>query len=157
MGGLTNQIALEVGKPLEVYVLMTHPTGAAALGAWECGIVVPDNAAIWGYGLPIAGSVLISTPPAFMVGLPRLLPYEDVMHLMTLIITPLDCYPAQFFIQEYPNNHGITAPRYVDGIGDTIIELVPYPSGGAVAAFTLNPEALATSSASWDEVKALYQ
>ena len=103
MDALTNQIALEVGKPLEVYVLMTHPTGAAALGAWECGIVVPDNAAIWGYSLPIAGSVLISTPPAFMVGLPRLLPYEDVMHLMTLIITPLDCYPAQFFIQEYPN------------------------------------------------------
>ena len=160
LGGMANEVQLEAGTPLEVYLLLTRPTGALGLAAWECQIVVPDNVSIWGWNLPISGSVAVSSPPSFCVGLPDDVPYQTIHHLMTIIITPLDCHPAQFFIEEFPNSQGVTAPRYFDYDGTSdgeLINLTPYPAGGAEAAFTINPEALPVSAASWDEVKALYR
>ena len=159
LGGLNNRVCLEAGEPLEVYLLLTRPTGTVSLAGWECRIVVPDNVAIWGWNLPVPGSLAFSTPPSFMVAFPGI-PYQTVNHLMTFIITPLDSKPAQFYIEEFPNTQGVTEPRYLDyniGHDDTLIDLIPYPDGGVKPSFTINAVELSSDSASWGSMKAIFR
>lgn len=160
MDGLTNQVNIEIGKPLEAYLLLTRPSGAGALGAWECNVVVPDNVTIWGWSFPAPGTICISTPPTICVGVYPRIAYGNVVHLATFILTPLDSSPAQFYIEEYPNTQGVTKPRYLDtddSSDGVIIEMNPYPSGNDVATFTVNPSALPVSNTSWDGMKALFR
>lgn len=153
----TVQVQVEVGTPLEVYVLLTRLSGPSMLAGFECEVVVPDNVTIWGWNLPVAGSVSISSPPAFQVGFPPV-PYQAINHVMTFIVTPLDSEPALFYLKEYPNDDGITVPIYWDDsmTADPIL-LNPYPSGSASASFSINDTGLPADVTSWDEMKALYR
>ncbi len=81
---------------------------------------------------------------------------------MTFIITPLDSEPAQFYIELNPQDYTATAPRYLDNNWDdpqnqTLVDMVPYPAGGAKATFTVNGVALAAESSTLDALKALYR
>lgn len=161
MGGLTNQVELEVGEPMEVYLLLTRPSGDQYLGAWECDIVVPDNVTIWGWNLPVPGSLSISAPPSFTVAHSPI-PYELANHLMTFIVVPLDSNPAQFYITRNTGPGGGDEPRYNNihfdiSDGMELINLHPYPNGGEEASFTLNPAPLAVVSVTWGGVKSLYR
>jgi hypothetical protein len=160
LDGLTNEVDVEVGKPLEAYLLLTRPSGAGGLGAWECNVVVPDNVKIWGWSFPAPGTICVSTPPLFCVGSYPYVVFENTTLLATFILTPLDCSPAQFYIEEFPNTQGVTKPRYIDcrSSGDTwMVDMNPYPSSDMAAAFTVNPSALPVTTKSWGDLKALYR
>lgn len=162
LDGLTNQVELEVGVPMEVYLLMTSPTGLGELGGWECSLVVPDNIAVWGWNVVTPGALTVSDPPSFAVGFPTLHTYQDIHHLMTFIIVPQDSESAQFYIKEFEGQPGGDFPRYADfdpsyEYGSILKDLKPYPDGMGKASFTVNPESLAVASATWGEVKALYR
>ena len=85
--GLVNQVEIEAGVPLEVYLLLTRPSGQNMLGGWECGLIVPENVTIWGWNISTPGALSLSEPPNFMVGHPYI-PYQTVNLLMTFIIVP---------------------------------------------------------------------
>ncbi|MEN8007998.1 MAG: hypothetical protein ABFS42_13345 [Candidatus Krumholzibacteriota bacterium] len=160
MAGMVNQVQLEEGVPMEVYLLLTRPSGDQYLGAWECSIVVPDNITVWGWNLPVAGSLTISTPPSFLVAHPTI-PFQTVNHLLTFIIVPLDSEPAQFYITRYTGPGGGDEPRYINSHespmdGQELINLTPYPSGVGEPTFTLNPTVMPVTSVSWGGVKALF-
>jgi hypothetical protein len=155
VGGMTNEVQIEAGTPLEVYLLLTRLTGPTLLNGFECEIVVPDNVTIWGWNLPVTGSVSVSSPPAFGVAFPPI-PYQTINHVMTIIITPLDDQPAQFYIKEYPNSRGVTDPQALDANSD-VINLRPWPSGCSFPTFSINPVALPMENTSWGEMKALYR
>jgi len=162
LDGMTNEVELEVGDPIEVYLLLTRPTGDLGLSGWECSLIVPENVTVWGWYVPVPGAVSISDPPAFMSGYPAPLPYQAANLLMKFIIVPLDSQPAQFFIAEYPYSTPVDAPRYVNWNGGssddmTLIDMVPYPGGETMASFTINPEALPVISATWGVMKSLYR
>jgi len=154
--GMVNQVELEAGVPMEVYLLLTNPSGPGTFGAWECDIVVPDNVSIWGWNISTPGAMAVSTPPGFMVAFPGI-PYQTVNLLVMFIIVPQDSEPAQFFITRYTGPGGGDEPRYVDADTHELITMNPYPDGVDGVAFTVNPVVTAVASATWGEVKALYR
>ena len=161
MGGLVNEVEVEVGVPLEVYLLLTRPTGSQMLTAWECSIVAPDNVSVWGYSFPIAGTIGLVDTPKFMAA-HQPAEYGMANLLMTCIIVPLESEPAQFYIEEWPGQTGVTEPRYIDGTWEdlsvhVLIDMVPYPDDDDEPCFTMNPAALPIASATWGGVKALYR
>lgn len=159
LGGLTNEVELEAGTPMEVYLLLTRPTGQLKLGGWECHIDVPDNVVIWGWNHPHPGTMTFATPPDFMsVFTP--IPYAGVNHLMTFIIVPLDAEPARFFIGPHPD-FDVTLPRYLDADYDgpmigNLIDAIPY-AGDDEPCFVVNGGSVPITDASWGEVRALYR
>lgn len=161
LDGLANRVDQETGVPMEVYLLLTNPTGVAKLGGWECRIVVPDNVVIWGWNHPHPGTMTFATPPDFMsVFTP--IPYAVVSHLMTFIIVPLDEEPAQFYLEALPGMENAPLPRYLDvdyagGVEGTLIYANPYPGGPEEPSFVLNGGMVPTVAASWGEVRALYR
>ncbi len=164
LGGLVNQVELEVGVPLEVYLLLTRANGTGGLVGWELDIVVPENVTIWGWNVPTPDAFVYSSPPSFAVVFPIAYPYQTAHHLMTFILIPLDSDPAQFFITGSSSSDDGDAPRYLDKMenrpgGDDMlfIEMIPYPEGMGVASFTVNPDVTPVVSASWGGVKALYR
>lgn len=160
LGGLQNEVELEVGTPLEVYLLLTRPSGTNALGGWECGLVIPDNVTIWGWNVPTPGAISLSEPPNFMVGHPEV-PYQTINLLMTFILVPLDSEPAQFYITRSTLPNAGDVPRYVDdpylSSDEGTVEMIPYEGGAGMASFVVNAGPLATSSSLWGDVKALYR
>ena len=164
--GLVNHVDLDVGVPMEVYLLLTRPSGTGGLSAWECELIVPDNVTIWGWNHSLVpGSTCISDPPSFVVAYPVGIPYETVNLLMIFIIVPLDDQPAQFYITNNTGPNGADEPRYLDlhedqpiGGGMYVsINMTPYPDGTEVAAFTVNPDPTLVTSAAWGAVKALFR
>ncbi len=159
--GLVNEVDVEVGVPLEVYLLLTRPTCDQLLAAWECSIVAPDNVSVWGYSFPNPETIGMLNTPNFMAA-HRPVDYGMANLLMTFIVVPLDSEPAQFYIEEYTGQSGVTEPRYIDGtwesLGDNVlIDMKPYPADGDQPCFTVNPSALPIASATWGGVKALYR
>ena len=159
MEGNVNSVNLEVGQPLEVYLLLTRPSAAEPeLLGWQCGIEVPDNVSIWGWSIP--GAFLnFGSPPNFCVGrgadpTPLL---GTTIYLMSFIIVPLDSNEAVFTITD---GGWITPyegyPIYQTGLGnDYAYAMDPYPSGPGEMTFSVNgtvPNEMST----WGEVKALY-
>jgi len=153
--GLTNNVKLEVGVAMEVYLLLTRPTGETQLAGWECSLVQPDNVSVWGFNYPNPGTIAIIDGDNFCGVHSPMVPYADVNLLMTFIIVPLDGQCARFFIEEFTGQSGVTEPRYLDG--SDLIDMKPYPDGNDLATFTVNEEGLSTESASLDQVKALYR
>lgn len=161
LDGLTNSVKVEAGEALEVYLLLTRPTGEKMLAAWEASLISPDNVSVWGFSYPNPRTLALVDGNNYMAA-HEPVPYADANLLMTFIITPLDGHCAQFYIREYTGQHDVTAPRYCDGTWepmdvDTLIDMVPYPAGSDVACFTINEESLAVTSESLDGVKALYR
>ena len=164
LDGLVNQVELEIGVPMEVYLLLTRPSGTGGIWSWEGEIIVPDNVSIWGWNNPIPGALSIASPPAFVVGYPEVFPYQVTNHLMTFIIVPEDSEPAQFYITGNSHPSGAPYPRYIDYDESRphpdealLMPMTPYPDGLEGAAFTVNPDPTAVVSASWGGVKALYR
>lgn len=163
--GQVNEVELEVGVPMEVYLLLTRPSGTGGLAAWECELVVPENVTIWGWNTSVVdGAFCLSTPPGFVVAYPDGIPYQDVNLLMTFIIVPQDSEPAQFYITNYTGPNGQDEPVYLDldedrpsGDDRILINMTPYPGGEDLAAFTVNPDPTSVDLASWGGVKALYR
>ncbi len=162
LDGLVNEVEVAVGDPMEVYVLITRPTGTVKLGGWEAHIVVPDNISIWGWNFPNPGTLAFSTPPDFMAAHPPVA-FQVVNHVMTFIVVPTDSEPAQFYIEPFPYTTPVPAPRYIDveygpdAVPGVLIDLVPYPAGIGNPSFTVNAGPLPTRAASWGEIKALYR
>ena len=159
LGGMTNQVELEVGVPLEVYLLLTRPSGTGSLAGWECGIILPDNVSVWGWNVPYPGAIAMIDPPSCLAAWPDGVPFQDVNLLVKFIIVPLDSEPAQFYITGPVADNPARLPIYLDLPidGTQEIPMVPYPRGEAMASFTVNPQALALASVTWGEVKALYR
>lgn len=159
--GMTNQVELEVGVPMEVYLLLTRPSATGLLAGWECGLIVPDNVSVWGWNVPYPGAMALIDIPHCMAAWPTPdgVPFQDVNLLMKFIIVPLDSEPAQFYITGWEPEDSTRPPVYLDLPidGTELVEMVPYPRGEEKASFTVNPQALAVFSASWGEVKALYR
>lgn len=164
LGGMVNQVELEVGVPMEVYLLLTRPSGTGGLCGFECDIVVPDNVVIWGWNIPVPDAMSITSPPGFMAAWPEGIPYGSVNHLLTFIIVPQDSEPAQFFISGFSGGGEDFPPRYLD-IDESrphddralLLEMTPYPDGIEVATFTVNPDPTAVVSVSWGGVKSLFR
>ena len=159
-GGLTNEVKLGSGSAMEVYLLLTRPTGTGTFAGWECQVIVPDNVTIWGWNLvDYENTAVIGTAPAFATVFTPV-PYQTVMHLLTFIVVPLDCKPAQFFITGFPFQTGPGIPNYLnraeDG-GGNIITMTPYPGLDNQPCFTVNPASVSATSTTWGGVKALYQ
>ncbi len=157
--GLTNSVALEVGQPLEVYLLLTRPSQSGYLMGWQCGIEVPENVSIWGWYIP-GTFVNVGVPPAFAVGRAQDPTYLDgsTILLMTFILQPQDGEEAVFMIDDggwWTPYQGL--PIYATGVGDENMHAMhPYPSGPGRKAFVVN-EAVANASLGWSEVKRLYR
>ena len=127
----------------------------------RCAIVAPDNVSVWGYSFPIAGTIGLVDTPKFMAA-HQPVEYGMANLLMTFIIVPLDSEPAQFYIEEWPGQTGVTEPRYIDGTWEdlsvhVLIDMVPSPDDDDEPCFTMNPAALPIASATWGGVKALYR
>lgn len=158
--GLVNEIAVEEGEPLEVYLLILNPTGSRGLAGFECSIVVPDNVTVWGWNFPVDRPFAIGAAPDFMVVFEPL-PYQAVMHVMTFIVVPGDSEPAQFYIEKLAEISSGDAPLYLDAVygsdpSDELIDLIPYPDGPGKASFVVNSGSVPAYSESWGDVKALF-
>ncbi len=157
--GLVNSVSLEVGEPLEVYLLLTRPSAEEpGLKGWQCGIEVPDNVSIWGWSIP--GTFMnAGSPPSFAVGRgsdPTPLD-SDVILLMTFILVPLNNSEAVFSINDggwitpYPG-----LPLYATDPGSIFqYAMHPYPDGAGEKSFVVNGS-VPNDPHTWGEVKALY-
>ena len=106
-----------------------------------------------------AVAIAMINPPSCLAAWPDGVPFQDTNLLVKFIIVPLDSEPAQFYITGPVADNPARLPIYLDLPidGTQEIPMVPYPSGEAMASFTVNPVALAVASATWGEVKALYR
>lgn len=159
LDGMTNQVELEVGVPMEVFLLLTRPSASGLLAGWECGLILPDNVSVWGWNVSYPGALVMIDPPGYLAVWPDGVPFQDVNLLMKFIIVPLDSEPAQFYITGWEPDNPARPPIYLDLPidGTEQVAMVPYPSGEAKASFTVNPQALALANVTWGEVKALYR
>jgi|GEM_PF-3544414 len=159
--GLTHKVDLEVGVAMEVYLLLTRPTGPQMLAGWEGKLICPDNVSVWGFNYPYDGTMALVNGPNFAAVHDRV-PYQDINLLMTFIIVPLDSDCAQFYLDGADVQGDPEFPRYLDwneagtGSGD-LYDLTPYPDGSAKACFIVNESGLPTECATLGQVKALYR
>jgi hypothetical protein len=159
--GLVNEIDVEEGQPLEVYLLILNPTGTRGLGGFECSIVVPDNVTVWGWNFPMDRPLSIGAAPDFMVVFDPL-PYQAVNHVMTFIVVPGNSEPAQFYIEKLAEISSGDAPLYLDAVyhpvaSDELIDLIPYPDGPGKASFVVNSGRVPATTEAWGDVKALFR
>jgi hypothetical protein len=147
---------------VEVYLVLTRPSitnTSLGVAGWECKVVVPDNAVVWGWNLPGDHWLNVGTPPDFQVGYGLTpLPSSSAVLLMTFIILVTDTNPARFYVRASMFNSGrFNLPVYVAwGDVSRIIPLHPYPGGPDQPSFRVNPGPTPNVAASWGQVKALY-
>jgi len=160
--GLVNNVDVHVGTPMEVYVLVTRPSGTRKLAGVEFSIVLPDNITIWGWNYPMPGAMVLGDPPNFMMAFDPV-EYQSVNHVMTFIVVPTSSAPAQFYLGHFPQSEDVTAPRYldvdydVDPMDSELIDLTPYPGGCENMCFVINGDIVPDEVTSWSDVKALYR
>jgi len=158
----SNSISAEPYVPIEVYLLLTRPTVSIDIAAWECDLLVPDNAEIWGFALPAETS-----DGWFMIDsygyagiFEDYLPPTNIVKLMTFIIMMTDNESGEFFILPHGNDAGgLGDPNYFTfGEGGVLpYSMHPYQQGDGDPAFKVNDTITPVVSASWGEIKALYQ
>ncbi|MCP4571592.1 MAG: hypothetical protein GY838_04510 [bacterium] len=158
--GRTNQVEVEIGQPMEVYVLVTRATGDGGpdsmMGGVEFTIIVPDNVTIWGWNTPLPGTMAATDPPNFMMAFDAV-PYTDVIHVLTLIVVPGDDDPAQFYLTALQHPAGGEHPRFADAPDYELFDLTPYPGGQDNMTFVVNGSIVPGEETSWGGVKALYR
>jgi hypothetical protein len=145
---------------IPVYLLLTRPTTLTGVSTWACTVVVPSNAQILGWFVP-GWSMNVASPPDFVVARgqdPH--PVADIIHLMTFYIRMSDTEAGHFYL----TGSALAGANYDDfpvylEVGDynTAHYLHCYPNGEDLPVFAVNAEALATESASWGDVKALFR
>lgn len=153
---MQSQVQLDAYQPLEVYLLLTNPTSDLGYGAFQCGIEVPDNAQVWGFSFPHAGTIALMEGTNIIAAWPQFLPMESANLLMTFIIMPLDSQSAYFNVGDcHYNGHIIEASYLLPG--DVILPLHPHVNAVG-ASFSVNDNGqVATDEVTLDQVKALYR
>jgi hypothetical protein len=51
LGATLTSVTAAPEQPFEVYLMITRPSRLEDIIAWECSLVVPDNAVIWGWNI----------------------------------------------------------------------------------------------------------
>jgi len=144
--------------PFEVYLMVTRPSAVGTIAGWTAGILVPDNAVIWGWNEAGDRWINVGSPPIFEVAyhLESRLPIQDVILLMTFIVYLPDENPAEFYIERSFGTY--EWPRYLDTFDlGAFIELHPWPRGSNQPAFCTNPGPTPTQAATMGMVKNLYR
>jgi hypothetical protein len=139
LGATVTQVSAPAEVPFEVYLMLTRPSAPNSIVAWSVGIVVPENAVIWGWNIAGDHWMNYGNPPSFEVcfGLEGL-PIQDVVRLMTFIVYLTDEDPAEFYITR--SSEGYDWPLYLDYEDiETFIQLHPWPRGSSQPAFCANP------------------
>ena len=118
--------------------MLTRPSAPNSIAGWAVGIVVPENAVIWGWNIAGDHWANLGNPPYFVVacGMGGL-PIQDVVRLMTFIVYLTDEDPAEFYITREDHHPW---PCYIDHENmSTLIELHPWPRVANQPAFCANP------------------
>jgi hypothetical protein len=148
------------GGLLEMYLFLTRCSQPSGISGWECHATytLPASDFDLGWILP-AGSLNVSTPPDFAVGLGTPLPNAPIMLLATLQLLVLDPAPVDFYLgpADQPSIPGY--PVYA--AGDDPGLLIPmHLIGGSpsVPVAQLNGcSPVAAEQRSFGSVKALYR
>lgn len=146
---------------VDLYVLVTG-LDAIGIGAWEMSLYYEGPVMNIGHLIPYE-HISVGVWPSFTIGVADYLPAAPVIHLMTLTFLITGEGPADLYIQgaHVPagGSMGNDLPVYVNGLIHEDLRNM-YPSSGSVdlPVFRFNGDApVATSSASWSSVKALYR
>lgn len=165
MEGMTN--AMTTGEGLvEVYVLATGNTGEGGITAWELSLHFEGPITNAGYLIPY-NHINVGIFPSFSVGNSQaVLPFQPVVHLMTLNFLILGTEQADVYIRAAHapagGSLGNDLPVYINYTSDYTYDDLRsmYPSSGSVdlPVFRFNgEEPVATDSATWSDIKAMYR
>jgi hypothetical protein len=159
LGATRTRLSAPAEHPFEVYLMLTRPSAVGTIAGWTAGIVVPENAVIWGWNIAGDHWVNMGSPPIFEVAysLESSLPLQDVVLLMTFIIYLTDVNPAEFYITRSFDYYDW--PCYLDHVDlGMLIELHPWPRGSNQPAFCVNPgTSTPVLAATMGTVKNLYR
>ena len=161
MEGTINHVQQESGF-LEVHLLLTGCSNEQGLAAWEAGIAFDGPLEFAGYQLPDHCFSLIRFPD-LVVGMDyHFFPQQPILHLLTLYFHVNgpevgNIYLGSISTFDGSGSMGNYLPVYAAPSGEMA---AMHPSSGSVdlPVFRVNGEApVATTSATMDEIKALYR
>ena len=166
MEAMTNAMDTGTGLFVELYVLVTGCTAEGGITAWEMSLHYEGPITHAGYLIPY-NHINVGIFPSFSVGNAQaVIPQQPVMHLMTLNFLVLGTEPADIYVRaaHAPSggSMGNDLPVYINDTGDgsyTDLRNM-YPSSGSVdlPVFRFNgAEPVATDSATWSGVKAMFR
>ena len=155
-GASLSSVQASTGSQVQIYLVLTRPSGSVGISSWECGVEVPDNAIVMGWTIP-SQHVNIGSGNEFAVSYLDDLPIGDVVLLAMGTIIAGGSQPGSFYITPGLADSGHDGlPNYLDGAG-SLLAMTPYPAGVSYPTFMLNGTMGEEEDTTWGNVKSLYR